>query len=184
MKKWTTLSREVVFRTPWYTFDHDRFRLPDGGEGDYWAVRTGGAVMIVPVDDEGRIVLVRQYRYLLGEDSVELPAGGLPEGTAPLEQAKRELAEEARCGASRWEEIGRFASWNGVTNEICRLFLATGLAPADAAPDRTEEFELLRPTWPEVRRMIEANEIFDGMTLAAFALAGRRLDETAGGGGA
>ncbi len=180
MKKWTTLSQDVVYRTPYYTFEHRRFRLPAGEEGDYYSIQTGGAVMVIPVDREGKIILVRQYRYLLDEDSIELPAGGLPDGIEPLEQAKKELAEEAACGAASWEEIGRFASWNGVTNEICSLFLATDLEPAEAVPDLTEEFEIVRCTWPEVRAMIESNEVFDGMTLASFALAQRRLDQLTG----
>jgi len=180
VRRWTTLSREVIHRTPYYTFEHDRFRLPDGDEGDYYSIRTGGAVMIIPIDQDGRIVFVRQYRYLLDEDSIELPAGGLPEGTDPLVQARRELAEEAACRASKWEEAGRFASWNGVTNEICRLYIATGLTPESSTPDQTEEFELVRLTRGEIRRMVEQNEIFDGMTLASLALAEKRLDRRLG----
>lgn len=180
MKRWTTLSKDVVFRTPYYTFEHDRFRLPDGGEGDYYSIRTGGAVMVIPIDKEGRIILVRQYRYLLEEESIELPAGGLPVGADPLDHAKKELAEEADSAAGEWEEVGRFASWNGVSNEICKLFIARELTPAKAAPDWTEEFEIVRRTWPEVRGMIESNEIFDGMTLASFALAAQRLNQLSG----
>jgi ADP-ribose pyrophosphatase len=179
MRRWARLSREVLFTTPTYTFEHDRFRLPDGGEGDYYHVRTPGAVMVIPRDEDGRILLVRQYRYLLDEDSLELPAGGLKVGTDPREQARMELEEEAGFTAHRWREIGRFASWNGVTNEICRVFLAWDLEPASARPDQTEEFELVRATWEEVVRMIETNEIYDGMTLASIALA-RHLFEDGG----
>ena len=176
MRPWERLSREVLFTGPTVRFEHDRFRLPDGDEGDYYHVWSPGAVMVVPRDEEGRIVLVRQYRYLLGEDSLELPAGGLKEGRDPLEQARMELEEEAGVTARRWKETGRFASWNGVSNEICRVYRAWDLKRADARPDRTEEFEVIRATWGEVARMVETNEIFDGMTLASIALARRWLE--------
>jgi len=175
VKRWETLSRETLFRTPRYTFDHDTFRLPGGGEGDYYSVRTPGAVMVVPVDHDGTIVLVRQYRYLLDGDSIEFPAGGVPEGIGFLEQAKRELAEEAALSARNWEEAGRFASWNGVTDEVCRLYVASGLSAAERPRDRTEEFEILRVAWSELLRMVERNEISDGMTLASIALSRDRV---------
>ncbi|RPJ45523.1 MAG: NUDIX hydrolase, partial [Candidatus Latescibacterota bacterium] len=121
MRPWVRLSNEVLFRSPWVSFEHDRFRLPDGAEGDYYYVRSPGAVMVVPFDDEGRVLLVRQYRYLLGEDSLEFPAGGLKAGSDPEAQARAELREEAGFDARSWTAAGRFASWNGVSNEVCRV---------------------------------------------------------------
>jgi len=177
MRRWTRLSNEVLFRSPYVSFEHDRFRLPDGEEGDYYYVRSPGAVMVVPVDDEGKVILVRQYRYLLDEDSLEFPAGGIKEGTDPLEQAKAELREEAGVDAAEWTRVGRFASWNGATNEICLVYLARGLTPAAADPDRTEEFERVRLGWDELLAMAASNELFDGMTLASVALARRFLEE-------
>ena len=97
-------------------------------------------------------------------------------------QARKELREETGFDANRWEPVGRFASWNGVTNEICRLYIARDLVPAEAAPDPTEEFEIVRCSWDEARRLVERNEIFDGMTLASIALA-RSVLEGAGAGG-
>ncbi|MFH1277470.1 MAG: NUDIX hydrolase [Candidatus Eisenbacteria bacterium] len=176
MRRWTRLSHEVIFESPYVAFEHDRYRLPDGGEGDYYYVRSRGAVMIVPVDDEGRAVLVRQYRYLLDEDSLEFPAGGLKKGGDPLDQAKAELREEAGVEAASWTEIGRFASWNGATNEVCLVYLARDLTPAEGTPDKTEEFEVLRVPWGELLRLAETNELFDGMTLASVALARRFVE--------
>ncbi|MBM3319126.1 MAG: NUDIX hydrolase [Candidatus Eisenbacteria bacterium] len=176
MRRWERLSNEVFFRSPWVSFEHDRYRLPDGVEGDYFYVRSAGAVMVVPIDREGGVHLVRQYRYLLDEDSLEFPAGGMRGGVDPVEQARAELREEAGFEAGEWEPLGRFASWNGVTNEICHVFLARDLAPAAGEPDTTEEFERIRVTWEELLRMAETNEIFDGMTLASIALARRVVE--------
>lgn len=176
MRKWTRISRKVIFRSPFCSFEHDRFRLPNGTEGDYYHVNSPGAVMVIPVDNDGKVVLVRQYRYLIDEDSLEFPAGGIHQGMDPLEQAKKELEEEAGVTAGNWEPAGRFASWNGVTNEICRLFIARDLRKVKSTCDPTEEFEVVRHTWSEILEMAERNEIFDGMTLASIALARGRLD--------
>ncbi len=175
MKKWETLSRETLFETPYYSFDHHRYRMPSGKDGDYYFLNTPGAVMIIPIDKDGRPVLVRQYRYLLGEDSIEFPAGGVPSGADPLDQAKKELAEETGYSAEEWEYLGRFASWNGATNEICRVYLARELHPVNGEQDESEEIETLSLTWSELNSRIAGNEIFDGMTLASFALARNRL---------
>ena len=183
MRRWTRLSRETLFTTPWCRFEHDRFRLPDGAEGDYYHVNSPGAVMVIALDGRDRAVLVRQYRYLLDRDSLEFPAGGLREGTAPLDQARRELEEEAGYRADRWEELGSFASWNGVTNEICRVFLARDLVPSEGTPDPTEEFEVVHLHWPEVVARAARNEIDDGMTLASIALARARIENAGGAAG-
>jgi len=176
MRRWTRLSQKTLFETPYVRFDHDRFRLPNGEEGDYYYVRSPGAVMIVPFDDEGNVLLVRQYRYLLDEDSLEFPAGGLKPGRDPIDQARAELREEAGYDAESWEDVGRFASWNGATNEICRVYIARDLVSAPAAPDRTEEFELIRMKWEELLRVAETNELYDGMTLASIALVRARIE--------
>jgi len=180
MRRWMRLSNEVLFRSSYFSFEHDRYRLPDGDEGDYYYVRSSGAVMIVPVDTDGKVLLVRQYRYLLDEDSIEFPAGGVKEGVDPIEQAKAELREEAGVEAASWTALGRFASWNGATNEICRVFLARDLRPAPARPDKTEEFELLRLGWDELLERARRNELFDGMSLAAVALARAWMEERPG----
>ena len=80
MKRWETLSRETLFRTPRYTFDHDTFRLPGGGDGVYYSVLTAVAVMVVPVEHDGTIGLGGQYRYFLDADSLDFPVRAVPVG--------------------------------------------------------------------------------------------------------
>ena len=168
--KWTRLSKRTVFSCPYYDLSHDRYQLPGGEAGDYHYVDIPGSTMIVPQLEDGRLVLTRQHRYLMGRPSVEFPAGGLPPGVTPRENAARELREEAGYRATRWEKIGEFAPYNGVSNEICHLFTARELTAVPAAPEPTEEFELLRLTRVEVDRLIVGGELWDGMTIAAFAL--------------
>jgi ADP-ribose pyrophosphatase len=168
--KWTRLSKRTVFSCPYYSLAHDRYRLPGGEAGDYHYVDIPGSTMIVPQLDDGRLVLTRQHRYLMGRPSVEFPAGGLPAGVTPLDNAARELREEAGYRAARWERIGEFAPYNGVSNEVCHLFVARDLAPVPARPEPTEEFEVLQLERAEVGRLIASGELWDGMTIAAFAL--------------
>ncbi len=168
--KWTRLHRETVFSCDYYDLAHDRYQQPDGQAGDYYYISIPGSTMIVPRLADGRLVLTRQHRYLVGRPSVEFPAGGIKRGVAALENARRELREEAGRLADSWRRIGEFAPYNGVSNELCQVYLAEDLRQVPAAPEPTEELEVLVMEVAELDRAIAAGEIWDGMTIAAFAL--------------
>ena len=170
LRRWTKLREETIHRNPWWLYMRDRVRHPAGTLGEYHYVRTPGAVMIIPRRDDGRFVLVRQYRYLNDRDSVEFPAGGIKLDQDVREAAEAELREEAGLSADGWRELGSFNPFNGVTEELCRCFLATGLSERDADPDDTEEFEVITCSDGEIRRMIATGEMWDGMSLAAWSL--------------
>ena len=127
--------------------------------------------MVVPVLPNGDLVLVSQYRYLNGLPSLEFPCGGVKAGHGYEETAVRELAEEAGYSAGSLREIGQFNPYNGVTDEICRVYLAQELAPAFAPPDETEDIERVMLSPEEFEERIRRGEIWDGMTLAAWSLA-------------
>jgi ADP-ribose pyrophosphatase len=169
-KKWTRLSKETVLTTRWYTLSHDRYVLPDGQVGDYHYIDIPGAAMVVPLSEGGELVLVRQHRYLMGRDSVELPSGGMKVGSDPLATARAELREEAGYDAARWQPVGEFAPYNGASNELCHLFVAEDLTKVEAEPDATEEMEVLSLPLDGVLQAVRAGEIWDGMTLAALCL--------------
>ncbi|MDH7516598.1 MAG: NUDIX hydrolase, partial [Bacteroidota bacterium] len=113
--------------------------MPDGSESEYHSIETPGSVMIVPVDGEGRFLMVRQYRYLNGRESLEFPGGGIVAGLTVEESAVRELVEEAGCVADDMRVLGTHNPWNGVTGELCTVFLARGLHPACGVGDPGEE---------------------------------------------
>ncbi len=184
MKIWRQLSSKVLFENPWWTYKLDQFEIPgdprDGGRGgfagEYHYVHTHGASLVIPLTDDGEILLVQQYRYLCRRASIELPCGGVKEGHSYLETARLELAEETGHRAGSLTALGEFNPYNGITTEICRVFLAEGLEPADggpgdAEPDATEELELVRCTADEVDAMVRDQRIWDGMTMAAWLLA-------------
>jgi ADP-ribose pyrophosphatase len=173
--KWTTLSRETLGANPYYAYCHDRYQLPGGDVGDYYYVSIPGSTMVVPLLSDGRLILVRQHRYLMGRSSVEFPAGGMKQGYAPLRMAQTELQEEAGYVADRWEEIGQFAPCNGLSNEMCHVFVASELSQVDAAPEPTEELEVLTLTADALTHMVRMGEIWDGMTIVSFGMYEARL---------
>ena len=150
----------------------DRVRLPTGVESAREVVRHRGAAVILPILDDGRIILVRQYRYPVGEALLELPAGTLEPREDPVECAARELAEETGFDAGSLTVLGGFYAAPGYTDERLTAVLATGLEPVsgvEADPDEIIEIELLDRA--DVLRRIETGEIRDSKTLAAVLLA-------------
>jgi ADP-ribose pyrophosphatase len=167
---WQRLSRRLFFRSPYYDFCHDRYRLPGGRTGDYYYIDIPGSSMIVPVLEGDDLVLVRQYRYLMGRMSLEFPAGGMKQDPDPLANARRELREETGFEAARWEKLGEFAPYNGASNELCHVFEAGGLVAAGSDPEPTEELEVVRVPLAQMEARIAGGEIWDGETIVAFHL--------------
>ncbi len=125
----------------------ERYRFPDGEEVEREVIRHQGAVAMVAHDDSD-LYLVRQPREAVDDpDFLEIPAGRLDvEGEAPLDAAKRELAEEIGKAAERWEPLTEYVSAVGIMDEVVHVFLATGLSDARAEAEDNERIEIVR--WP------------------------------------
>jgi len=171
LRRWKKISSEAVYENPWWTYRVDRFEIPERLSGEYHYVHTNGSSMVVPVMNEAKLILVNQYRYLCDRESLEFPCGAVKNKKTHLETAHSELEEETGYRANRMERIGEFNPYNGVTSEICKVYLAHGLQPTVAKPDETEEFELVFCTPEEMEMKISERIIWDGMTLAAWTLA-------------
>jgi ADP-ribose pyrophosphatase len=171
LQRWKRVSRTVVTRNPWWTYFKDTFLLPSGKEGEYHVVHTNGAAMTIPMLETGRVVMVRQYRYLCDRESLEFPCGGVKDGSTHEETAGHELREETgyRSTSLRW--VGEFNPYNGVTDEICKVYVASGLVGVGASPEATEEFEQVELTPAEVDEEIRSGRVWDGMSIAAWAIA-------------
>jgi ADP-ribose pyrophosphatase len=172
---WKRLSRTVVIKNPWWTYMKDSFQLPSGSTGEYHVVHTNGASMIIPVLDDGRLLLVRQYRYLCDRESLEFPCGGVKDGSTYGETAVHELREETGYRAHDLAVAGEFNPYNGVTDEICRIFLAQRLEQVGDAPEETEEFERVILTPPEIDEEIRSGRMWDGMSIAGWAIVRSRF---------
>ncbi len=175
LNRWKTISSKIVHRNPWWTYRVDDFTLPNGFSGEYHYVQTEGSSLIVPVTDDGKLVLVNQYRYLCDRESIEFPCGGVKQGKSYDEMAILELEEETGYGSADIERVAEFNPYNGVTNEICSVYVARNLVRAHARPDATEEFEVIVCTPGELDEMICTKRIWDGMTLAAWSLVKERI---------
>ena len=175
LKRWKQLSSKIVIRNPWWTYKLDEFQIPNGIQGEYNYVHTNGASMIIPITKEGKIILVNQYRYLCDKESIELPCGGVKDGKSYEEMAHIELEEETGFRSNDLQYAAEFNPYNGVTNEICKVFIAKELVQSKAVPDSTEEFEILYKTPTEVDALIQTNTIWDGMTIAAWGLVRSKL---------
>jgi ADP-ribose pyrophosphatase len=126
--------------------------------------------MIVPIMADGRVLTVRQYRYLCSKESVEFPCGSVKDGASHEETARHELAEETGYSAMKLLFAGKFSPYNGVTDEMCHVYIARDLRHVGGTPDETEEFEQVPLTASEIDRMISDGVIWDGMSIAAWVL--------------
>ncbi len=171
MKKWKKLSTEVINKNPWTSFLHDKFRLPNGKEGDYYYLHSNGAVIIFAIRSDGKIILTRQYRYLFDQISLEFPSGGIKEGQTPEDAAVDELAEEGGVKAAQSKYIRKLSPANGVYDEYLHIFVAWDLEDAYAKPDETEEFEMVYMTPGEVDEVIASGEMWDNFCIGPWAVA-------------
>jgi len=178
MKKWIKLSTEVVNENPWTSFLKDRFRMPNGKEGDYYYLHTEGCVLAIPIRDDGKIIMHREYRYLFDRVSLEFPSGGVKRGGQTVEEAlEDELAEEADVRGLRREFIDRISSANGVYDEYIHVFIVWDLVAEKRESDETEDFELVAYTFDEIEELMVNGEIWDSFSLAAWIRSRSRVKE-------
>lgn len=171
LNKWKKISTEILSENPWWSYRADEYLLPDGKKGKYYYAHTFGSSFIVPVTPENKIIMVNQYRYLNDRFSIEFPGGGIKENQDPLFIARKELIEETGYDGEL-EKIGIFNPFNGVTNEICHVYTAKKIFKSSAyIKDAEEEFTILELTVDEVEEKFRTNEIYDGMSMAAWVLA-------------
>ncbi len=150
------LHSEVVYRGRVWDVRADRVRYGDG-EIERQYVDHTGAVAIVAIDGEGRVLLIQQYRHPIRHRDWELPAGLLDvEGEHPLEAARRELAEEADLEAAEWTPLLSTFATPGGSNEVVHFFLATGLSPLPEAHEREEEEADIRVEWMPLTDAVDA----------------------------
>ncbi|MEW6724359.1 MAG: NUDIX hydrolase [Bacillota bacterium] len=150
----------------------DEVVLPDGRASRREVVETPGAVAMVALDQEGRVALVRQFRYAVGEETIEVPAGKLETGEAPEETARRELAEEVGVTAACWRHLVDIYTSPGFSDEMVRVYLATHLEPAESTPEGEEFLEV---EWVPLHQAVAAarsGEIRNAITVCALLMAG------------
>ena len=152
-------------------FELNRYALPNGLEATFGLIRHPGASLAVPVLDDGRVVILRQYRFAVACRLLEFPAGTLDPGEDPLGTMERELQEEAGYAASRWDSLGAMLPCPGYSDEVIHLFLARGLTRLEQPPagDEDEDLEVLLMEPAELDAAIASgDEALDGKSVTAW----------------
>jgi ADP-ribose pyrophosphatase len=167
------LASEPVYEGRVISLRRDTVAMPGGGDSVREVVTHPGAVAVVAIDDDERVVLLRQYRHPVGEHLWELPAGLRDaDGEPPLDTAKRELAEEALLSAGRWSLLVTIYSSPGFTDEHVLVYLAEELSDVDLPEGFTVEHEELDMTLERVPLSDAVQRVFDGDIRNASAVVG------------
>ena len=174
----TTLRSEEVYAGKILRVRRDAVRLPDGAEALREVVEHSGGVGVIPVDENGDVYCVRQFRYPYGAHLLEIPAGKLEPGEAPLDCAVRELGEETGFTAARFTDLGRLYPSPGYCRETLYLYMATGLTRGEAHLDQGEFLDVEKHSLDELYGMVMRNEIPDAKSAMAVIKAKLLLDSS------
>jgi ADP-ribose pyrophosphatase len=149
----------------------DTLLLPDGQQVQREVVVHNGAVVMVPIDQDDHVLLVRQYRHAAGESLLEAPAGTLEDSEAPEDCAQRELQEEIGYASTDLRPMGGFWSSPGFCTEFLYAYAALGLVESRLSPDSDEDIAVERVPVGSIPGMIRQGEIRDAKTIAALLMA-------------
>jgi len=168
-RNWTINSSEIKYDNPWITVTEHQVINPSGNNGIYGEVHFKNiAIGIVALDDQDHLYMVNQYRFVLNQDSLEIPEGGGSLEIDPLVSAKRELKEETGLEANSWEKLMELHLSNSVSNERAIIYLAKGLHQGEMDLEETEDIVVSKLSLKEAYDMVNENKITDAISVAAI----------------
>lgn len=164
------ISSKVAYKGKVFSVYTDKVREPGGFVNTRDVIRHNGSIVVLAVDEskdarDPEIILERQYRHAAGQILLELPAGRIEPGEAPLAAAKREMIEETGYRAKRWTHLTKYYASPGFLGESMNIYLARDIRQGAADPEADEQIEVVRMRLSEVLAMIAADQIHDGKTL-------------------
>ncbi len=167
------LKQRLFYQGRKFNFEVSRLRLPNQVEGDWECIRHPGGALAVPVTSEGKLILLRQYRFAVQGRLLEFPAGTIEPNEAPEETIKREIEEETGYRAHKWQKLGKFSLAPGYSDEFIYAFLAQDLERLEIPPsqDVDEDIETILMTPQELEQAILAGEPVDAKSISSFFLA-------------
>jgi ADP-ribose pyrophosphatase len=172
---WTVAESAVVYENPWIRVRQDTARQAAGEETVFGVVEMKPGVSVLPLAADGRVHLVRVYRYTLDLDSLEVVSGGVDEGEPPEEAARRELREEAGIEASELVDLGAIDQLTEVVVSPNRMFLARGLSFGAPEREPSERIETVAVPLAEALRMVMAGEISHAASAVLLLKTGRLI---------
>jgi 8-oxo-dGTP pyrophosphatase MutT (NUDIX family) len=176
--KWEILSSKYLFNDMWFKVRKDVCKTPQGKIVEpYYVYEFPDWVTAVAITEDGRIVMVRQYRHALGETCLEIPGGCVDNTDTSLEEAiKRELLEETGYSFSSYRYLGKISANPSTNNNLMHMFLATGgRKTADQSLDQNEEIEVELFSIDEIKELLKENKIIQAMHVACFFYAFEEL---------
>lgn len=166
---WQKLSVEIKYETPWIKVSHHEVITPGGSDGIYGCIHFKNlAVGIIPLDEDYNTWIVGQYRYPIQRYTWEIPEGGCPIDTDPLETAKRELKEEVGIVAKDWKLFQELDLSDSASDEISYCYLAQGLTFGEPEQEDNEDLTIRKLPFQELFEMTERGEIRDAISVAAI----------------
>ncbi|MBE9118650.1 NUDIX hydrolase [Lusitaniella coriacea LEGE 07157] len=167
------LKQNLLYRGRKFNFEVNRLRLPNRAEGDWECIRHPGGSLAIPVTSEGKLVLVRQYRFSVQRRLLEFPAGTVEVGEDPEKTIRREIEEETGYTAQTWKPLGRFPIAPGYSDEYIYAFLAQDLEKLEHPPaqDIDEDIEVVLMTPEQLEQAILMGDAVDGKSISSFFLA-------------
>jgi len=165
---------KTVYKGPVFSIESGMLREPGGVRARRDIIRHSGSVAVLPVHDDGRVMLIRQYRCAYGKMVIEVPAGRIDRGETPLRAAKRELREEVGLGARNWERLLRILPSPGFCDETVTIYRATGFFASTAEPDPDERIEIRDLSLPAALDLLAQGKIEDAKTVVALLLEKQR----------
>ena len=171
------ISSEGIFDGTLLHVKRDKVLLPNGNESVREWIKHPGASSVIPLLPDGRVILVRQYRYPVGQVTLEVPAGKLDvEGEDPLECAVRELSEETGYTAETFTKLTTIATTVGFSDELIHLYMAEGLQPGKQHTDDDEFINVVKVPLAEAVKMAEDGRIIDAKSIISILmLAARKI---------
>jgi 8-oxo-dGTP pyrophosphatase MutT (NUDIX family) len=171
------IKSETLLQGRAFKVRRDYLKTPDGQETKLEIIEHGGSVVLVPIDDEGNLLLVRQYRHAAEQDLLELPAGTRDKDEPFEECAAREIREEISMEAGKLQKVGDFYLAPGYSTEFMVVFLATALKPNPLQADFDEFLQVEKLPVKKVDEIFQSGEILDAKSLAAWLLAKPYLEQ-------
>ncbi|PZV13508.1 MAG: NUDIX hydrolase [Leptolyngbya sp.] len=167
------LKQRMLYKGRKFSFEVNRFKLPNKAESDLECIRHPGGALAVPITSDGKFVLVRQYRFTAKGRLLEFPAGTIEPNESPAETIQREIEEETGYRAHQWQPLGKFFVAPGYSDEVLHAFLAQELELLDTPPEKDvdEDLSTVLMNADEVEKAIYSGDIIDAKSISSFFLA-------------
>lgn len=171
---WTIKKTEKAFHNDFLTVFKDEVVHPDGTNGEYATIHFPPGVAVLPVDEENFVYLVRQFRYVVGRNSLECVAGTVEDGEEPLAAAKREAHEELGVRAEKWTPLGTIDLDTSIIKNVVSLFLSEKLKIGEPEREETEQIETVKMRLSEAAQKVLSGEITHSVSCVLLLKAARQ----------